>query len=171
MYQVSNLGRVKSCARSVIRRDGKPLNLSERILKPGDAQGYQVVSLFNGSNRRYVSIHRLVAETFIPNPAGKSEVNHIDEDKSNNNVENLEWVSHIENINHGTGNRRKGLAISKATAVIDPSGKKRRFTSRKEAARFAGLKSDSTVCRRLRCGSFTTLKGYTFVDESRYEDD
>lgn len=98
IYQVSNLGRVKSLYKGM----GK-----ERYLKPIDnGKGYLHVYLsLNGAKRPFI-IHRLVATTFIPNPNEFSDVNHKDEDKSNNKVSNLEWVSHIYNCNYGTRNDR-----------------------------------------------------------------
>lgn len=77
------------------------------LLKPKiDRYGYPVVTLFCRNHPRYVPIHRLVAEVFIPNPENKPAVNHIDENKLNNSVGNLEWVTVKENDNHGTRNVR-----------------------------------------------------------------
>ena len=162
-YQVSSFGRVKSKQRTIIRKDGKPLNLNERILKPGTARGYLVVALHDGSNRKDISVHRLVASAFVPNPNCKNQVNHKDEDKTNNHYLNLEWVTQRENINYGTGNTRKSKALQKRTTVIDPDGCRHLFSSRREAARFAGFKSD--IGYRLKNGSFTTRDGFTFVSE------
>jgi hypothetical protein len=90
LYQISNLGRVKSFCR------GK-----ERILKIHDnGKGYYIVSL--GRKRKDVKVHRLVAKEFIPNPKNKKEVNHIDGNTKNNSVNNLEWVTHSENCIHYT---------------------------------------------------------------------
>lgn len=89
LYQVSNLGRVKSLPRKNVTK--------EKILNGGNnGDGYIKVSL---SNKLYY-VHRLVAEAFIPKIEGKNFVNHIDENKSNNNVNNLEWCTNKENINH-----------------------------------------------------------------------
>lgn len=85
MYEVSNFGRV--------RRNGK-------ILKPFNNYGYLRVDLFkNGIVRKFL-IHRLVAQAFIPNPKNLPQVNHKDEDKTNNCVENLEWCDAKYNINY-----------------------------------------------------------------------
>lgn len=75
-----------------------------------DRGGYLRVQLWIEGTRHYRSVHRLVAENFIDNPEGKTEVNHIDGDKSNNRVENLEWVTRCENMSHAvsTGLRRVG---------------------------------------------------------------
>lgn len=101
-YEVSTLGRVKSIRNNL-------------IMKPQKRQhGYLGVQLhgFKDTNRgmKTFSIHRLVAEAFIPNPNNCLEVNHIDEDKTNNRVENLEWVTHEENSNRGTRGQRIGQA-------------------------------------------------------------
>lgn len=89
-YQVSNLGRVKS-----LPRNGTVCY--ERILKiQVDKNGYNYVSF----HKRKFKIHRLVAEAFIPNPENKPQVNHIDGNKQNNEVENLEWATAQENLNH-----------------------------------------------------------------------
>lgn len=92
-YEVSNFGRVKSFWFS------KP-----RILKPILGHGYLYVNLCKADKskqiRKQISIHRLVATAFIPNPSGKREVNHIDGNKSNNHVSNLEWATSSENERH-----------------------------------------------------------------------
>ena len=87
-YSISNLGRVYS-------------NLSNKFLKPWlDSRGYyQRISLYdNNGKRKHYSIHRLVATLFVEGYEEGLEVNHIDEDKKNNNSNNLEWVTHSENM-------------------------------------------------------------------------
>ena len=96
LYQISNKGNVKSL------KYGK-----ERILRPGiDGYGYMFVCLCNDNVMKYFKLHRLVAQAFIPNPRNLQEVNHKDENKLNNCVENLEWMTHIDNCNYGTRNKR-----------------------------------------------------------------
>lgn len=99
LYQVSNLGNVRSIKRL------------EKVLKPqARKHGYLSVCLYgrggNHRNFRQFSVHRLVAEAFIPNPRGATEVNHIDENKQNNAVDNLEWVTHQENCSTDSMVRR-----------------------------------------------------------------
>lgn len=101
-YQVSNFGRVKSLEKEF--KAGRSYGLrmmKERILKHGtNSGGYQVVVFSKDEKKRSFSVHRIVAETFIPNPECKKEVNHIDGNKTNNHVDNLEWSTRSENILH-----------------------------------------------------------------------
>lgn len=99
-YQVSNLGRVRSLD---YRHTGQTA-----VLKLGEnGDGYLRVDLCKNGKRKSCKVHRLIAIAFIPNPLNLPEVNHINEDKTDNRVENLSWVSHIQNINHGTRNQRQ----------------------------------------------------------------
>lgn len=92
-YQVSNLGRIKSLQRNgTIKKD--------RILKPNNVKGYLQITLQKNGIKAYKKIHRIVAENFITNINNKTEVNHIDGNKHNNCIENLEWVTKSENQKH-----------------------------------------------------------------------
>ena len=96
LYQVSNNGRVKSL------KFGK-----EKILKPGKLKnGYLRVNLCKNEKQKHFLVHRLVALTFITNPNNLPDVNHKDENKENNRVENLEWCDCKYNINYGTRTQR-----------------------------------------------------------------
>ena len=88
-YQISNLGNVYSLK-------------SNKMLTKQDKRGYLVVTLYKDNKKHYISVHRLVALAFIPNPYHYEQVNHKDEDKKNNVVENLEWCTSEYNINYGT---------------------------------------------------------------------
>ena len=102
-YQISNLGRFKSFAQDT--KNGK--------IKIGNLNfnGYLVMLLYDGmGNKKWYPVHRLVASAFIPNPEGFDQVNHKDEVKTNNRVENLEWCTNDYNIHYGTGLARAAEA-------------------------------------------------------------
>jgi len=102
-YQISNLGRVKSIGRF----DTRGKYWSEKILKVRlHPRGYCFVHLRKDGKYVYKFIHRLVAEAFIPNPNGLSDVKHLDEDLSNNIVYNLQWYDHSHAITYGNHYRR-----------------------------------------------------------------
>ena len=106
-YQVSNFGRAKSLDRYV-KGKGHSLQFKKgRILKPmKDNNGYLKVKLCKDGKEKAFTVHRLVAEAFLPNPHNYSCVNHKDENKQNNNVSNLEWCNSKYNCNFGTRNER-----------------------------------------------------------------
>lgn len=107
IYQVSNKGNVKSLPKKLPHTSGGFRMTKERILKYTlDKDGYCMVCLTNNYAKKYIRIHRLVAEAFLPNPNGYTEINHKDEDKTNNCVENLEWCDRKYNCNYGTRNQR-----------------------------------------------------------------
>lgn len=99
LYQVSNLGRVKSLERTFLDKIGHKQHIKERILKPKtDRNGYLRVGLSNGNGKpKTLSVHRLVCQAFHKNPENKPSVNHIDENKVNNTASNLEWCTVKEN--------------------------------------------------------------------------
>lgn len=146
LYQVSNLGRFKSVFRYF------------KILKCTKYKdGYVRVDLYkNGKVKRYLA-HRLVAQTFIPNPQNKPQVNHIDENKENNCIENLEWCTRSENMNHGTAMLRTAMSQGKPIICIETGTE---YYSLSECARKMGLQVGH-VCSVLK-GKRKTTGGYTF---------
>lgn len=115
-YQISSLGRVKSLERTIQYSpskkypNGRTVVLKSKIMTPcTDGKGYKFVQLFINNKFRSKKIHRLVAECFISNPNNLPQVNHKDENKQNNAIDNLEWCSLIYNVNYGTGKYRKTL--------------------------------------------------------------
>ena len=107
LYQVSNLGRVKSLSRYIDRCD-YPFYSKERILRHGvmPKHRYSIVILYKNKKRETVYIHRLVGEAFIPNPENKPQIDHIDTIRTNNRVENLRWVTRSENLSNPITNDR-----------------------------------------------------------------
>ena len=98
IYQVSNLGRIRSLAR-ITNANGGLFHRKERMLKYGKSRlGYLLVYLYtDNGKKRTVPVHQVVARAFIPNPENKPEVDHKDGNKANNAVDNLRWVTHQEN--------------------------------------------------------------------------
>lgn len=102
LYEVSNLGQVKSLKRSVKHSKRGMRATPCKLLKPSITKtGYPNVSLCKDGVVAYKSIHRLVAQAFIPNPCGLPQVNHKDGNRANNLLSNLEWVSVSQNVQHG----------------------------------------------------------------------
>ena len=115
-------------------------NVKHKMLKPTiDRYGYQKVVLTKDGKPHYRTVHRLVAQAFIPNPAGKNTVNHINENKLDNRVENLEWLTVRENDNHGTRNQRMMLTKSKKPVIREVNGNQERFLGVKDASRKTGI--------------------------------
>lgn len=126
LYQVSNLGRVKSLPRTYIQNNGYgsfPHRYKERFLKPYKTkQGYLMIGLSKGNKSKLYLLHRIVALTFIPNPIGYKEVNHKNAIKDDNRVENLEWCNRKYNQMEA---ERMGLVHSpmRNSGINHPSNK------------------------------------------------
>lgn len=106
-YQVSTSGCVRSLDREVTDSLGRTRKYLGTLLKPSkDENGYLLVRISKNGHTKRVFVHRLVAEAFIENPDHKPTVNHIDGDKTNNSVDNLEWATYKENRDHAV---RTGL--------------------------------------------------------------
>lgn len=160
LYQVSNLGRIRTLPK--IHNSIHPYVTKEKILKffP-NKDGYWLVDLVKDRKKTRFQVHRLVALTFVPNPQNKPEVNHINEIKTDNRIENLEWATRTENNNHGTRNKRSGDANSKSVYQYDLQGKYIcEYPSTKVAARALGVSVSliSACC----CGRVNSTRGFVF---------
>lgn len=148
LYKVSSLGNVQSLN---YNRTG---NIKQ--LKPvPNKKGYLQVLLCNGKIRRRVFVHRIVAIEFIPNDKQLSEVNHINEIKTDNRAINLEWCDTLYNNNYGTRNKRLSKAINQLTLSGELINT---FEGIREAERITGIKNQSiSQCCK---GKYKTAGGY-----------
>ena len=137
-YQISNLGRL----RSVDHVDNQNRFRKGQIIKPViTPQGYLIRSLRHYPN---ISIHRAVAMAFVPGYFEGADVNHIDENKTNNRADNLEWVTRKDNLNHGTHNQKvretKARLYGVPVEQYDSNGNLiNTYLSQGEAARALGV--------------------------------
>lgn len=168
LYQVSNLGRVKSLERYVKHPQGtKSLKKGKSLKQCVVSGGYLAVDLCKNGIIRMYTIHRLVAEAFLPNPDNLPQVNHINECKWDNTVWNLEWCDAKYNINYGTLKQRlsqKQLnqkATSKSVLQYTKEGLiVAEYPSQQEAARQTGV---CNVCISNCCrGGQNSAGGYVW---------
>lgn len=144
IYEVSSYGRVRSLARSLSLRNqhGEYVRkLTGRIIKQkhNRKDGYCIAILSKGGKYITAYVHRLVAQAFIPNPDNLPQVNHKDENKENNRVDNLEWCTAQYNTNYGTGHERLIEPKRIKVAMVDEQGNIiRKFGSIKEASKQTG---------------------------------
>ena len=138
---VSNKGNVVSCKRGA----GRPLKVVY------NNRGYQMVGAVSGST---TYVHRMVAETWIDNPNHYTDVNHINGNKDDNSVENLEWVTHSENIRHAM---RTGLLKVTPVRIVETGEV---FESIAECARRIG--GDPSLISHCLAGRQSTHRGYHF---------
>lgn len=123
LYQASTYGKIRSVERICIRGRGGKVVLPEKIMAQGtDRDGYSIVGISVNSKKQLKKVHRLIAETFLPNPLNFSQVNHKDEVKSNNFVSNLEYCDCKYNIRFGSGIERSAQKRRKRVLQFDLAG-------------------------------------------------
>lgn len=159
LYEVSNIGNVDSLN---YHRDGIRKALKQTITY----RNYKTVILFKRSKAKTCFVHRLVAESFIPNPENLPVINHKDENKLNNCADNLEWCTQKYNINYGTGIKRRVKSTSSPVIQLTLNGDfVSRFDSSMDAERKTGIPHSSIL---LACkGVKITTSGYRW----RYENE
>ena len=170
LYQVSNLGRILSLN---YRNTGK----SELMTPYEMPNGYLQVGLCKNEERKNCYVHRLVTESFLENPDNLPEVNHIDENKTNNFVGtpendfrdgNLEWKNHRDNLNHGTRNKRMAKTKSKPVLQLSLSGELiREWPSTKECGRNGFNQGAVAACCR---GEKPQYKGFRWMYADDYKE-
>lgn len=169
-YQVSSFGRVKSLERTVKSKpsskhpDGRTITYKEKVLSPMyDLSGYQFVQLYKQDKFKSKRIHRVVAEVFIPNPNNLPQVNHKDENKENNSIDNLEWCTSKDNVNYGTGKYRKVTNnIPIAQYTLDGQLVAEYSSASQAAAALNIHQARSRDILRVCRGIGKTVKGYTW---------
>ena len=121
LYQISNLGRVKSLQKKVwtVRNNSYSIR-KEKILKLVNRHGYYAVELFNNGIGKMKQVHRLIAIEFIPNVNNKKEINHINGIRNDNRIENLEWCTRSENAIHSVIVLKKNVGISNKRSKLNP---------------------------------------------------
>lgn len=177
-YLVSDEGEVISTVRYVYSKKKKgvvPFYRIRKLAQHKNRGGYLCVGIGakHSGGEKTVKVHRLVAKAFIPNPAGLPEVNHIDGNKTNNRVENLEWVTHSENEKHAyrigiqpkSKKRRDTFLrnrIDKSVKVIaiSENGERRIFESMQACANFIGV---DRSCVSRACSTGAKTKGYSVL--------
>ena len=171
-YQVSNMGRVRSLDMTVHNpgRSGDYFQKGRILVPYQERNGYLRVTLINGdrSTKQKISIHRLVAIAFVGGYAEGLEVNHIDEVRTNNRADNLEWVTCKQNINHGNHNRRMSLTKGKRVMQIALDGEiVSVFPSLSDASRETGIKRENIgkVCNHRK--GFATAGGFRWEFENQ----
>lgn len=147
LYQVSNMGRVKSLERTVRNGRGYYKTVSEKIKKGKDnGHGYLQVSLCKDGRKKWYRINRLVAQAFLPNPNNLPIINHKDEDKYNNHMDNLEWCSHSYNNTYNDRAKKAGKKLSKPVfSVNKESGLIMWWQSSHEAERCTGINNGNII--------------------------
>lgn len=149
-YMISDFGEIKNIT-------------TGKILKQNsNGKGYLHVCLYDSEHvGKTILVHRIVAKTFIPNPDNLPQVNHIDENKENNSVKNLEWVTSEENINHGTHNYRTGYNNPNRKPIysVDISGNITYYDSARDACRILREKGMKITPH----GICHVLKGKQFI--------
>lgn len=164
LYQVSNLGRVKSLDRFVVNR---LLKGNIKITKT-DFYGYIPVSFTKNGKRKTFKVHRLVAKTFIDNNDNKPCVNHINGVKHDNVLSNLEWVTYKENFSHALNmGLRKKINYERSIIMLDLNGNKLLiFDNVKEGA--IAINGNSPCIHQVLSGKRKQMYGYKWDYASKY---
>jgi hypothetical protein len=166
-YKISSFGRLVSLYKRKVAKNGSILIRKPKILKPyTNSLGYNVTSLQKGGRQKMVKLHRLVAEAFLENPQNFPAIDHIDRDKQNNCVSNLQWCNQSLNMQNPLTKAVMSDVKSKPVVCIYPDNKTKNFKSA-YVARFDGFDPSSItkVCKNKK----STHKGCRWMYLSDYE--
>jgi hypothetical protein len=157
-YSVSNYGRIRREAKGIMAKVGVIKNA-----QVNKKTGYTHCKVSGSEGKRSMSLHRLVAEAFIPNPDGLREIDHIDRDKQNNHVDNLRWVTRRENMRNIVGKK----ALCPILAYPPDGGEPLQFECLRDAATYIAelIKEDywpQGISNVLNNPRYTHYKGWRF---------
>lgn len=139
-YYVTSDGEVYSKERDIATRKGIYHLKGKRIKPSPNGTGYVFVGLHRDGRVKQVFVHRLIAEAFLPNPNNLPQVNHKNENKTDNRLENLEWCDGKYNTNYGTGMQRRSAKISKKVGLLSSTGEVEMvFESLQDAGEYVGV--------------------------------
>ena len=169
LYQISNLGRIKSLKRTVKKSNGSTKFVREKIIKKKTNYGYENVALSKNGIVSTKKVHRIIAEVFIPNPENKKTINHKNGIRNDNRIENIEWSTYSENNFHAyrvlhkkpPHRGRDGYQSTRGIPVLQLTKNGefvKEYGSANLASELLGLNHSniSSVCRgeRKYCGGF-----------------
>lgn len=167
-YEIDRNGNVYSYHIRGMNRKFNSIDWSKKpiVLSPSTkSSGYKHLALHDGNKAKYFMVHRLLAMAFIPNPRNLEQVNHIDGDKTNNSLDNLEWVSRSDNVKHAF---KIGLQCHKRNGAVKPVKQFdldgnfiKEHESITDAVNAVGLKpSSKSAITRVCKGKQNTCAGY-----------
>lgn len=157
IYEVSELGQVRSVDRIVKFKDSSTSKRKGKELKPSmDKGGYAIVHLNKNGIAKTCNVHRLVAETFVPNPDNLPEVHHLNHDRKDNRVQNLQWVTRSEQMDE---HLRAAVSKAKGTKLhVAGNGIDKIYNSALEVKQELGI--DNSYALQVAKGKYKKAKGY-----------
>lgn len=161
LYEVSNLGRIRSLERVVLAGDRSYVRPGQQIKTRFDELGYERVTLCKGAKTQHYMLHRIVASAFLPNPDNKPHIDHIDGNPSNNRVDNLRWCTPKENCNNPITRARvldsRKFGPEHHSYGVPKTAEQRAKMSK--TIREKGYTEEELLFRSIRCKNARKVKG------------